>query len=196
MRKHDCFCLLETMPASRDGSILYCGIVTSNKYRYRTVLDHRRNCSRKTGRNCDHFIPGRICRSFQKRRCQCHKCEQICRGTGIYQGTVTNTEIFCKCMFKFICIASCGQPEFKGTIHKIYHFFCIINSGRIRDTVTFLIWFLFCYGIFHNNFFVISRICSLACCSVISSNIIVSFCIFFFYIVQGNFFPIKRNRLF
>ena len=143
MRKHDRFCLWRPCRFQKRWINIVLWNRYINKYRYRTVLDHRRNCSRKTGRNCDHFIPRKNLPFFQKRRCQCHKCEQICRGTGIYQGTVTNTEIFCKCMFKFICITSCGQPEFKGTIHKIYHFFCIINSGRIRDTVTFLIWFLF-----------------------------------------------------
>ena len=142
MCKHDSLCLRR--PCSFQKR--WINVVLRNrhidKYRHCSILDHRRNCCRETCRNRDHLIARKDLTLFQERGSQCHKSKQIRRRSGVYQRTVTHTEILRKCMFKFVCITSGCQPEFKRTVYQIYHFFCIVYSGRIWNAVTLLIWFL------------------------------------------------------
>ena len=126
---------------------------------------------------------------------QCHKSKQIRRRSGVYQRTVTHTEILRKCMFKFVCITSGCQPEFKENclpdlpflLHRIL--WTHMECGHPPDMVS-----AFDYDICCSNS-IISRICSQPAVSVISSNIIFSL-LYFIFLCNIEILLLERNRVF
>ena len=143
MSDHDCFCLL----ASRLFQHIYINIILWNgyvyEYRYCAVLDHWCYGCWKTTGNSNNFITAVYTTVTKEWRSQCHKCDQVCGGTGVDQGAVTYTQIFCQFLLKFIGITAGSQPEFQGTVYQIDHFAVVIDSGRIWNAVPLFVFFLF-----------------------------------------------------
>ena len=143
MCNHNCLCLL----TQRLFQLAYIQIILWNrqiqKNRNCTILQIWSNRGRKTCRNRDDFIPTLHTPLSQKWRSQRHKCQQICRRTGIDKRTKTHTNIICKFLFKLFCISTGSQPEFQRTVHKITHLILIVYPGSIRNAVSFLKIFFF-----------------------------------------------------
>ena len=112
-----------------------------NKNGHCTVLYDWRNSSRKTCCHCDDFVPLLNSSVSKLRWCKAHKSKQIGRWTGIDQTTKFNTEKICKLSFKLNRIPAWSKPKFQRAIHEIYHFFTVIYSRSIRDSVSGLKFF-------------------------------------------------------
>ena len=104
MGQHHCFgplrtCFLQHVRINivlRDGHI--------HKHRHRTVLDHRRHRSGKSGSHRDHLVAPAYLPISQQRRCESHKSQQIGGRTGIDQRAISDLQIFCQLFLKFLCI--------------------------------------------------------------------------------------------
>ena len=108
-----------------------------HKHRNCPILNHWRYRSRESGSNRNNLVPAPNLPLSQKRRGQCHKGKKICRRPGIHQTAVTDTQVLCQLLFKFIRIASGSEPELQRRIHKVYHLLFIVHPGSIRDSLPF-----------------------------------------------------------